>query len=149
MLSVSRLLRARRNAILEAEGMSEGNDAFLFLLSREDGITMGVIAEKLAIGAPSATKIATKLEELGLIRRESSRIDSRQNHAWLTGQGQETASRLAAAYHAMDGEIMARMRGKDTERLEKILTRLEASAEGRDPSLAGKPPKGGKKKKKA
>ena len=148
LIALSRAIRERRNGVMEAEGLSEGNDAFLLLLTREDGITMGLLADSLGIGAPSATKIATKLEEMGLVRRESSRIDNRQNHCWLTDQGREMAERLASAYSQIDAEILARMRGKDHDRLAKSLDRLETAISGKEPRPNVKPKKPGKKKKK-
>ncbi len=121
-----------------------GQDDFLLALLASDGITMGVLADTLGISASSATKAAIKLEASDLVRREASRIDSRQNYAFLTPKGREIALEIIARYDKLDETLFSRLKGKGTERLLKLLDRLD------NLGGAGKQPKkAGSKKKKA
>lgn len=126
---------------LAARGLSAGHDSFLLAIRENPAITMGELAGLLNISASSATKIATRLQEMELMRRENSRLDSRQYHAHLTEKGEALTDEIAADQAVIDAELAARLKGKDTERLIKVLDRLER----REP-VGKKPRKAGKKK---
>ena len=142
VLAVAGKIRQKRIAELAEKGLSEGHDDYLLGIHRNPGITMGDLATLLEISPSSTTKIAIRLEELGLIRREASRIDNRQNHAFLTDEGTARANEIALSHAEYDAELASQLKGKDMERLVRILDRLE----GRDEPVGKKPRKAGKKK---
>ncbi|MCB1439204.1 MAG: winged helix-turn-helix transcriptional regulator [Nitratireductor sp.] len=149
LIEVGARIRRKQTDYLAGKAVTPGHDAFLLFLLREDGSTMGMIADQLGIGAPSATKFATKLEADGHIRRETSRIDSRQNHAFLTEAGRQLAETIAAEYAAIDAAILEKLRAKDGERLAKLVVKLEAAVDGKvTDKKAPKPKKAGKVAKK-
>lgn len=139
-------LRDRRNALSASLGLQEGQDRFLLIMMANDGLPMGSLAAAIPVSASSATKIIMKLEEKGLVRREASRIDSRQNHAYLTEAGQEMAANLSAGYASQEAEFTANLKPKDAERLVKLLDMLDAALGGRDRAAAIKAKKAGKAK---
>ncbi|WP_162841514.1 MarR family winged helix-turn-helix transcriptional regulator [Salaquimonas pukyongi] len=142
LLAVAGRIRSKRAADLSAKNLSEGHDGYLMAIHRNPGITMGDLASLLEISPSSTTKIATKLEALGLVRREASRIDSRQNHAFLTDDGTQMVNDIAIGHGDYDAELVSRLKGKDADRLMAILDRLE----GRNEPVGKKPRKAGKKK---
>ena len=142
VLAVAGKIRQQRIADLSTKGLSEGHDDYLLGIHRNPGITMGDLATLLEISPSSTTKIAIKLEELGFVRREASRIDNRQNHAFLTDSGTALANEIALSHAGYDAELATRLKGKDMERLVRILDRLE----GRGEPVGKKPRKAGKKK---
>ena len=142
VLAVAGKIRQKRIAELAEKGLSEGHDDYLLGIHRNPGITMGDLAALLDISPSSTTKIAIRLEELGLIRREASRIDNRQNHAFLTDEGTALANEIALSHAEHDAELASQLKGKNMERLVRILDRLE----GRDEPVGKKPRKAGKKK---
>lgn len=146
LIELSQKILTDRESILGQHNMIRGQDEFLFALLASDGMTMGSLAEKLSISASSATKAAIKLEAANLVRREASRVDSRQNYAFLTQEGRDMARTLVELYDKHETELFARLKTKDTERLARILDRLESKQSG-----AGKKPKkaGVKKKQKS
>ena len=82
------------------------------------------------------------METAKLLRREASRLDSRQNHAFLTDTGAELATEIIAAYAALDEMLTKAVKTKETERAFKLFDRLE----GNPDSVGKKPKKAGKKK---
>ena len=156
ILAIAGKIRDKRIADISARGLSEGHDGYLLAIHRNPGITMGDLASLLEISPSSTTKIAIRLEELGHVRREASRIDSRQNHAFLTDSGAALADEITLSHGNCDAELAGRLKGKDMERLMRILDRLEDRGEpvGKKPRKAGKKkavparkPKKGKKAK--
>jgi len=135
----------QRSNLLAQKALSSGQDDFLMALLSSDGVTMGTLAETLSISASSVTKAAIKLEAAELIRREASRVDSRQNYAYLTPGGREAARQIVSDYEQLDMALLSKLKGKDGERLLKILDRLENDGK----SAGKKPKKAGAKKKNA
>ena len=153
-MMLSDKLLEQRQALLAVKNMDSGQELFLIELLKNDGVTMGILAEKLSMTASSATKMATKLEANGLIQRKPSRIDSRQNHAFLTDDGKAKAKEIISLVTDLDQSITKKLKKKDNERLYRILEMLEAITKGKKlPSSkkakkAKKPQKSKDKKKK-
>ncbi|MGB7334187.1 MAG: MarR family transcriptional regulator [Salaquimonas sp.] len=139
---MAKTIENERNVLLQSKGLFPGHDSFLLTLNANDGITMGALAEKLDISASSTTKIAIKLEEAGFIRREPSRVDSRQNHAFMSESGKNLASEIITGYEILNSKLLIKVKTKDVEKAFKIFDRIES-----DSASAGKiPKKAGKKK---
>ena len=137
-------IRASRLSFLQTKDLVAGHDDFLLALGQIDGVTMGTLAESIGISASSATKFATRLEAQNLIRREPSRIDSRQNHAFLTEEGRALVGEIQLAYGQIDQSLVAKMKPKDLERCFRIFDKLESDSK----SVGKKPKKAGLKKEK-
>ena len=154
MMNLSDKLFEQRQTLLSEQNLDLGQDIFLLELLKNDGVTMGILAEKLSMTASSATKMATKLEKKGFISRKPSRIDSRQNHAFLTEEGKTKAKDIITLITDLDQLIIKKLKKKDNERLYRILEVLEAVAKGKKlpsskkPKKAKKPQKSKDKKKK-
>ena len=135
-------IQTKRNAFLADQDLLPGYDNFLIALKSANGMTMGALATLINISPSSATKIATKLEAQGLLFREPSRIDSRQNHAFLTSKGETVVMDILAYFENLDADLVSKLKSKDTERAFKIFDRLESQND----SAGKKPKKAGKKK---
>ena len=122
---IADLIKQRRSEFLSTKELVAGHDDYLLALKNANGITMGNLAETIAISPSSATKIAIKLEESGFLRREASRIDSRQNHAFLTDQGEALVAEIIAAYEALDQELTSKIKTKDVEKAFKIFDKID------------------------
>lgn len=62
-------------------------------------VTMGELAERLKITAPSAVELVDRLEAGLLVKRETSAEDRRRVHVRLTRLGRSRLEKLAAAHH--------------------------------------------------
>lgn len=144
ILNAAKSIEHKRIAFLTSKNLLPGYDELILALKFSNGITMGALAESTGISASSATKITTKLEAAGFVRREASRVDSRQNHAFLTDTGKTLANEIIIEYDAIDAKLTSKAKPKEIERGFKLFDRLES-----DPSSAAKTPKkaGGKKNK--
>ena len=144
ILKLAKQIQTERTEFLASKGLLPGYDDFLLAIGTAEGITMGALAEALEITPSSTTKIAVKMEASNLVRREPSRIDSRQNRAFLTEKGITLAQEIMETYNALDAKLLENVKSKETEKAFKFFDRLEG-----DPASAGKKPKkAGKKKSK-
>lgn len=64
-------------------------------LSRESGMTLGALAERLGVRASTASEAVAVLEAKGLLRRDRSSEDRRRLQLALTAGGRELAEQVA------------------------------------------------------
>lgn len=145
IIKLTKNIETKRNAVLKTYKLSVGQDLFLNVLLKNHKITMGQIAEKIDTAPPSTTKYATRLENLGLITREPSKLDSRHFNAKLTSTGIETIKAINLAYIAIDKDFHKGLKSKDNDRLDKLLWKLTSIHDGKISSNK-KPKKAGKNK---
>jgi DNA-binding MarR family transcriptional regulator len=139
-------LSGRRNEILSSCDLLPGCDEMLLVLVANDGVTMGTLAELTGASASSTAKTAAKLEAKELIRRESSRMDSRQTHAFLTESGREMAGKILENYTTLESGLNKSLKTRETERLLISLQKIANFLNGEKPVKLKKPKKPGKKK---
>jgi MarR family transcriptional regulator, organic hydroperoxide resistance regulator len=74
---------------LEPHGLHPGQDYVLDLLWKEDGLPIGVLAERVGVEVPTLVRTVTRMEAAGLIRREEDPSDRRRVRVTLTERGRE------------------------------------------------------------
>lgn len=136
LIHTARLCRARRAELLSQHGLYPGQDMLLQELAASDGQPMGALATALDVQPPTITKMVSRMQAQGLIRREPSKYDSRQNHVFITEAGTKLVERIEAAWLSTDEQALAGLKEKDFKRLGKILgkirSNLDSQSENRD-----------------
>jgi len=87
----------------------------LNVLGEKDGMTVGAIADRLALDSSTVTPPVKRMEAAGLVERRRSKIDERQVHVWLTEDGRallQTSSCL--------GEELVRKAGMSLEQFKTL-----------------------------
>ncbi|MFZ1813464.1 MAG: MarR family transcriptional regulator [Rhizobiaceae bacterium] len=130
LIYTARLCRTARAEMLLAHGLYAGQDVLLYSLANEDGQTMGSLAVNLGVKPPTVTKMVTRMESQNLVRRESSEIDNRINHVFITHEGRALVSKIDEAWEAAEQVAFTRLKEKDEKRLHKILDRVLAELDG-------------------
>ena len=69
--------------------LSSSHGFILFLLSRDDKLTMSEIAARINRDKSTTTVLVRKLEKAGFVKSEISAVDSRSKFIMLTDQGKE------------------------------------------------------------
>jgi DNA-binding MarR family transcriptional regulator len=85
---------------------------------------MGELAAALGVRPPTVTKMVTRMEAQGLVRRETSASDSRVAHVRLTETGSGMLDRIANSWRDADEAAFSGMKKKELRRLEKALKRI-------------------------
>jgi len=146
LVRLAAAVSGKRSELISDTGLLPGCDEMLLALLSNDGVTMGVLAELTETSASSTAKTAAKLETRGLIRRESSRIDSRQNHAFLTESGSALAQTILERYTGLETGLGNSLKGKELERLFTTLEKIDGFISGKKQQKLKKPKKAGRKK---
>lgn len=141
LMRAGRLCRTRRAAQLKALGLHAGQDSLLHLLAGQDGLSMGELAKNLGVRPPTVTKMVSRMSAQGLLIRENSKYDSRQNHVYLTPAGRAIAEKLSEQSLPVSDSSFLGLTQKEEKRLRKILGKILARF-GEEPEI----PKGKKRR---
>ncbi|HEY0123295.1 MAG TPA: MarR family transcriptional regulator [Rhizobium sp.] len=101
--------------MLDSMGITYPQYLVLCALGEKDGLTIGAIAERLALESSTITPPVKRLEQAGLLERKRSTIDERQVHVRLTGAGRSLLARSSCL-----GETLMQRSGMTPERLEAL-----------------------------
>ena len=100
-------------AELELFELSVPQLATLALVHRLGAISQASIAERLGIGYPAMSAVATALEAAGLVERRVDMFDGRRRALWITRAGLELLAEASDELTGVDAQFTERL-GEDT-----------------------------------
>jgi len=120
--------------LLDGLGLTYPQYLVLNVLWREDGQTVGGIAERLALESSTLTPLLKRLEAAGLVRRTRNPDNERQVMVELTGRGRDLRARagcLGEALLAASGQSPAQLAelNRDIKRLRDAVYRHIGSSQ--------------------
>ncbi len=107
--------------MLDAMGITYPQYLVLTVLGEEDGMTIGAVADRLALESSTVTPPVKRLEQAGLVERRRSKLDERQVHIWLTEAG-----RALLVQSNCLGEALMERSGMTPEQLEALNQQVRA-----------------------
>ena len=110
-------------------GISAGTWFTLALLAREDGMSQGELSQRFDIDPSRVTRLATRLEREGLLRRERDRGDHRVVRMYLTEKGRSLIEGLFDRRERFDRRIGAVLSPEELVELRRMLGVLAEAAE--------------------
>jgi DNA-binding MarR family transcriptional regulator len=101
IMRAHQILLAQLDAMLRPHGITFSRYEALVLLvhSRDGGLPLSKIGERLQVHATSVTNIVDRLEAAGLVRREPNPRDGRGTLAVITDDGRAVADKATAAFN--------------------------------------------------
>lgn len=133
LMLAGRLCRHQRSQALAQLGIYPGQDVLLKSLAESDGQSMGSLADNLCVRPPTITKMVSRMSSQGLLRRQNSAHDNRQNHVFLTEAGMALLEEVDRRWRQSTQATFISLSDKDEKRLRKILAKILAN---RDPPPA-------------
>lgn len=116
---------ARQPFMFFTDGVTEkGDNAFetLHLLSKEEKVTAGRIAEYLDIKPSSVTQIIKKLEDAGTAMRVKSEEDARVTYVLITEKGLDSLNDRGSIATDLKDELFKGFRDDELDCLDSYLT---------------------------
>jgi DNA-binding MarR family transcriptional regulator len=111
-LAQHRLLKSADAAFKEALGIGTAQVGVLFLLEKSPGALFKDVSDELGVNASAITALIGRMEDAGLVRRQSSEDDQRAVHLFATAGGLAKA----AAARPILARLNARLTGGFSER---------------------------------
>ncbi len=107
--------------MLDELGITYPQYLVLNALGADDGMTIGAIANRLALDSSTVTPPVKRLEQAGLLTRQRSQIDERQVKVWLTSAGRDVLARSNCL-----GETLMERSGMTPEQLDALNRQVQA-----------------------
>jgi len=130
------------NDSASAEGLSPAQASVLAVIGARGPLALAALAEFEGINPTMLSRIVTKLDGEGLIRRMPNPDDQRAALVEATPQGRETSERIRAARTAVVTKLVAGLPPQTAAALLVALPALEAMAGLAGPDNAAIPPAG-------
>jgi DNA-binding MarR family transcriptional regulator len=124
---VTRASRAMRTFLtnsLSHSGIYGGQDGVILALSEEDGLSAGVIAERLGVKPPTMTRTLARMEAQGFVRRQADTVDGRQMRAMLTDEGRRHVGAIQLAVKATENLALSHLTDKEIRQFLKVLRKM-------------------------
>ncbi|MBC7787035.1 MAG: MarR family transcriptional regulator [Methylophilaceae bacterium] len=124
-------LSAALDACLSRHDLLQGRWWVLILLMREDSKTStpSILAEKSGVSRATMTGLLDGLEQSNLVARMFTKQDRRTIFIKLTEAGQAKLDMVMPDYYSRLSECMKALNEQDREKLQQILTVVNAGAE--------------------
>jgi DNA-binding MarR family transcriptional regulator len=130
------------NDSASAEGLSPSQASVLAVIGARGPLALAALAEFEGINPTMLSRIVTKLDGEGLIRRMPNPDDQRAALVEATEQGRETSERIRAARTAVVTKLVGGLPRQTAAALLVALPALEAMAGLAGPDSAAIPPAG-------
>ena len=89
LYSASMAVNRMYKPMLDAMGITYPQYLVLSALDEQDGLSIGAIADRLALESSTVTPPVKRLEQAGLLERRRSKEDERQVNVFLTNGGRK------------------------------------------------------------
>ena len=126
-LAVMRLARRLRQE--SAEGLTPSMLSVLASISHAQPVTLGALASLERVQPPTITATVARLEQAGLVRRETDPKDRRVVRASLTGDGTQLIRRTRTRKDAYLSQRLRRLSPEDLATLDRAATIVQRLAE--------------------
>jgi DNA-binding MarR family transcriptional regulator len=124
--------RAAMATALARHGLFPGQEQVLRLLAARESMSMGDVAEALAVRPPTASKMIARLAAQGLVERRGSGSDARVIAVTLSESGHERAAALDPILAEIEERLTDGLDAKDVRRLRKLLKRIARNMAGEE-----------------
>lgn len=112
-------------------GIHEGQQYLLSCLWEEDGLSPGEVARRLGIATPTVTRAASRMEAVGLLRREPHPNDGRLVRLVLTDKGWQLRAAVERETAVLNEMALAGFSPAEREAVLALLERIRRNLAAR------------------
>jgi DNA-binding MarR family transcriptional regulator len=98
--------RVQRFVAAQRRGATPAQSGLLFVLGKQDGLSMSEAGAALDLGPPGISGLAERMMEAGLITKCADPADGRAARLWLTGAGRKELTRAKAGAADLNARLM-------------------------------------------
>jgi len=124
----SALFRACDSALRKSLSLTATQQATLFLLVKNDGLTISEIANTLRMGKSSLTGLIDRMVARGLVRRAPNALDGRSFEIFIEPTGADIARASLADVKRLNVALLGPFSVEECEVIERFLNHVSANA---------------------
>lgn len=129
LIEVCKRRRNKKNQLLSAANIYEGQDLLLCKLSHKDGQTMTELAENICIQPATLSVTIRRMEANGLIAKKTNDTDKRISHIHMTEKGREIWSTSRQVWNEMETLTTKGFSEAEKDALKDMLQRMANNLE--------------------
>ncbi|MBN2501144.1 MAG: MarR family transcriptional regulator [Anaerolineales bacterium] len=118
---VCRLHHLRVRTLLKDSGVHRGQPKLLFALAEEDGLTQTELVKRMQIAPATVTKMITRMEKSGFLKRKRDLKDQRVSRVYLTDAGRALKSELIEISQSIGEEVFAGFSQEERILMQRLL----------------------------
>ena len=111
-------------------GVTLGLWPFLRALWESDGLTQRELSEKVRMKGPTTVAALNKLEDKGLVRRQSNKNDARKINVFLTPEGRKTYRKVIPEVETVNRQVLSELTDKEQAAFKDMIRRMRNSVTG-------------------
>ena len=128
--SVLKLMRAlRRHPMRPAQEVPPAVGRLLMMLQNNDGASPAELCEVMDVRPSSMSELLSRMEENGLVRRESNEADKRATRVFLSDAGKDSVQRMEEKYREENAKLAACFSEEELAQFCALCDRLSAHVE--------------------
>ena len=117
-----------RNQELEPLGLTGRQAGSLMAICHEPGISQEQLGKRVVLNKSNIARQLSALEEMGLVRRETSANDRRVSKCYPTDKALELMPQIRTVYRTWREQLLQDMTPEEQETLEQLLAKIKARA---------------------
>lgn len=121
---VARLIRRRFDERARAVGATRAQWKTLFVLSRNEGLNQGALADLLEVEPITLGRMIDRLEDAGLVERRRDPNDRRAWRIHLTAAARPKIAQLQALANDMFDDALLGISGRERDQLAALLNQI-------------------------
>ncbi len=125
----SALFRAADHHLRDQIGLGSAQQAILFVLAKEDGVSLGDLAKRLHLGKSGLSGLVDRMETAGLVKRIPNPHDRRVIELHIEPAGRTIAERTAPLTKAVNEELLTPFSQSEREIIARFLDHITANSE--------------------
>jgi DNA-binding MarR family transcriptional regulator len=98
--------RVQRFVGTQRRGATPAQSGLLFVLGKQDGLSMSEAGAALDLGPPGISGLAERMAEAGLLDKRADPADARASRLWLTGAGRKALTQAKAGAADINARLM-------------------------------------------
>lgn len=98
--------RVQRFVATRRDGATPAQSGLLFVLGKQDGVSMGEAGAALDLGPPGISGLAERMMEGGLIEKRADPADGRAARLWLTAVGRKELAHARSSAADINARLM-------------------------------------------
>lgn len=128
--NAKRAVAEATEAAFHRHGVHAGQQFILRRLWDEDGLTPGQIARRLGLATPTVTKMTSRMEAAGLVRRGPDYTDRRLVRIYLTERGRDLQEAIGEEMHRVTERALGSLTEDERKQLVRLLDEVQRNLAG-------------------